>query len=98
VGATEVAEDRKLLRRTLRIFEQFEKNCSTARIIFPWLLTPAHLARLALGTMLYMDFSRLIKTRKKTGKRESDAVQYLLDQEGGVELIIRVSLISIVLE
>ncbi|KAM0426838.1 hypothetical protein ACHAQK_012274 [Fusarium lateritium] len=89
LGATEVAEDPKLLRRTLSIFERFEKNNSMARIIFPWLPTPAYVVRLFLGALLYMDFTKLITQREKAGRREEDAVQYLLDQGADSELIIK---------
>jgi hypothetical protein len=96
LGATEVAENPRLLRRTLRNFEQFEKSDSTARTIFPWLLTPAYLTRLVLGAVLHMDFSKIIKARRKTGKRQTDAIQHLLDQGADMDLIIKVSSINFV--
>lgn len=89
VGATEIAENRKMLKKTLSIFEKFESNNSTARIIFPWLTTPAYVVRLILGALLYMHFARLVNKRKQSGRREEDAVQYLLDQGADNELIIK---------
>ncbi len=92
MGATEISEDPALSRRMLSIFEKFERSNSTTGIIFPWLrvLTPAYLLRMALGTVLYLTFQRIIRVRKRTGRREDDALQYLLDQNTPLDVIIKV--------
>lgn len=79
VGATEIASSPELLATTLRLFEQIEQSSSPARIIFPWLPTPAHLKRMAAGARLYIIFNRIIEERKRVGRREEDALQHLLD-------------------
>jgi cytochrome P450 len=79
VGATEIAGSPELLATTLRLFEQIEQSNSPARIIFPWLPTPAHFKRMAAGARLYMIFNRIIDERKRSGRREQDPLQYLLD-------------------
>ncbi len=77
----------------LSVFEKFERSNSTTGIIFPWLrvLTPAYLLRMALGTVLYLAFHRIIRARKRTGRREEDALQYLLDQNTPLDVIIKVT-------
>ena len=80
VGATEIAESPALMDKTLRLFETVENASSPARIIFPWLPTPAHLRRMAAGARLYMEFNKIAEDRKKTGRREEDALQFLLDE------------------
>ncbi|KAM0815388.1 putative Cytochrome P450 6A1 [Seiridium cardinale] len=80
VGATEIAEDPKILDYTLGIFESFDRSSSNLRIIFPWLPTPKHLYRLYNGARLFMVFDKIIKERKKTGVNPGDALQYILDQ------------------
>ncbi len=76
----------------LSVFEKFERSNSTTGIIFPWLrvFTPAYLLRMALGTVLYLTFQRIIRLRKRTGRREEDALQYLLDQNTPLDVIIKV--------
>jgi len=75
----------------VRIFERFEKSNSTTGIIFPWLrvFTPAYVTRMVLGAVLYLKFDRIIKDRKRTGRREDDALQYLLDLGTPMETIIK---------
>jgi sterol 14-demethylase len=94
VGATEVAEDPQLSSKMLSIFETFERSNSTAGIIFPWLrvFTPAYILRMVLGTVLYLSFRRIIVERKRTGRREDDALQHLLDQDTPLDTIIKVPL------
>ena len=91
VGATEIAESPELLATTLRLFEQIESSNSPARIIFPWLPTPAHFKRMAAGARLYMIFNKIIEERKKTGKREEDPLQFLLDTGEDTMKILTVS-------
>ncbi|KAI1432137.1 cytochrome P450 6A1 [Xylaria sp. CBS 124048] len=80
VGANEIAEDRKLLRQTLMTFDWFERADSFARVIFPWLPTLNHYMRLFHGARLAFVFRDIIEKRKKTGKKENDALQFLIDR------------------
>ncbi|KAG7286276.1 hypothetical protein NEMBOFW57_008584 [Staphylotrichum longicolle] len=91
VGATEVSEDIHLARKMLSVFEKFESSNSTTGIIFPWLrvFTPSYILRMVLGTVLYINFNRIINERKRTGRREDDALQYLLDQDTKLDVIIK---------
>ena len=45
---------------------------------------------MALGTQLYLTFDRIIRARKRTGRREDDALQHLLDQNTPLDVIIKV--------
>jgi len=79
VGAREIAESPELAARTLSLFEKLDSTASPARIIFPWLPTPNHLRRLTYGAKLYMILDKIIKDRQKEGRREQDALQFLID-------------------
>lgn len=79
VGASEIAESPEMLARTLYLFEKIEEANSPARIIFSWLPTPNYLKRTYAGGRLYMIFDKIARERKSTGKRQNDALQFLLD-------------------
>ncbi|KAI0484356.1 cytochrome P450 6A1 [Xylariaceae sp. FL0804] len=95
VGADDIAEDPALLRYTLAQFEYFEEAASTARVYLPWLLTPWHFIRLYRGARLAMVFQRLAEKRRATGKRGTDALQYLLDQGLGLRDIVTFQISSL---
>lgn len=79
VGAKEIADDPKLLKKTLDWFGMFESSTTPTSIIFPWLPTPAVCRRYYASVRLAMVFKNVISDRKKTGRREDDPLQYLLD-------------------
>lgn len=89
VGATEIAENDKLMCKTLHIFEKFESSTSLAHIIFPWLVTPNYIIRLIAGARLYMIIMKILKQRKT--KRQDDALQYVHDEDGDDAKTVRVS-------
>ncbi|GAP93132.1 putative cytochrome p450 6a1 [Rosellinia necatrix] len=80
VGANDIAEDPKLLKHTLSIFDWFEKSDSFAKVIFPWLPTLNHFMRLYYGAKLAFVFRDIIDKRNKTGKKGNDALQFLMDR------------------
>lgn len=90
VGCNEIANDPHLLRKTLGIYESIEGGATMATIIFPWLPTPARLKRIIAGIRLHMIIQRIVAQRKKTGKGEDDALQYMIDQGDDVTRIISV--------
>jgi hypothetical protein len=91
VGCNEIAEDPTSLAKTLSFFETIEQSGTPAGVIFPWLPTPAKLKRTYAGGRLYFMFQRIVNERKKTGKREDDALQFMIDQGDDVTKIIGVS-------
>jgi hypothetical protein len=90
-GATEIATNRKLLEKTLSLFESIEKTATPYQIIFPWLPSPALFTRFLSGTRLYMIFQNIVNERKKSGKRYDDPLQYLIDKGDSMRDIIAVS-------
>lgn len=91
VGCNEIADNPTLLAKTLSFFETIEKSGTPAGVIFPWLPTPAKLKRTYAGASLYMIFQRIVNERKRTGKRDDDALQFMIDQGDDVRKIIGVS-------
>lgn len=91
VGATEIAESPELLDRTLKCFEEMEGAASVARIAFPWLPTPGYLTQVINGAKLYAIFDKFAKDRKTTGRREEDALQFLLDMDVDMVRVLSVS-------
>jgi hypothetical protein len=92
VGCNEIANDPRLQAKTLGFFETIEQSATPAGVIFPWLPTPAKLKRTYAGGSLYMMFQGIVNERKRTRKREEDALQFMLDQGDDVTMIIRVSI------
>lgn len=90
VGATEIARDRKLLDTTLHLFEAIESTAKPYQVIFPWLPSPALLKRFWSGTRMYMIFSKIVNDRQKFGRREDDALQFLIDKGDSLQRIIAV--------
>ncbi|RYP80358.1 hypothetical protein DL769_002507 [Monosporascus sp. CRB-8-3] len=84
VGVSEWLADDKVLNRNLSAFCRFEENCSRARIVFPWLITLTHLKKFFYGAILYRSITKAVNQRKKTGKPEDDAIQFLLDEDKDV--------------
>ena len=91
VGCNEIANDPRLLAKTLSFFETIQQSATPAGVIFPWLPTPAKLKRTYAGGALYIIFQGIVNERKKTGKREEDALQFMIDQGDDVIKIIGVS-------
>ena len=92
VGCNEIASDPALLNRTLHLFEIIEKSGTPTGIVFPWLPTPAKVKKLYAGFSLFMIFQKIVNQRKKTGRRENDALQFMMDQGDSMERIIGVSI------
>lgn len=92
VGCNEIADDPTLLAKTLSLFETIEHSATPTGIIFPWLPTLAKLKRTVAGGRLYMIFQQIVNKRKRTGKRENDALQFMIDQGDDVVKIISVSI------
>ncbi|KAK7741914.1 hypothetical protein SLS62_010891 [Diatrype stigma] len=88
VGADDIAADPALLGDTLALFERFETSGSTLKVVLPWFPAPAHLWRLWTGARIAMVIKRIVDGRRRTGKRGSDALQYLIDQGVGIKEIV----------
>lgn len=91
VGANEIAESQELLDKSLHLVEVIDNNNSTARIMFPWLLTLKHVKRLIAAGRVYLMINRILRDRRRTGRREDDAVQLLLDEGASTTRIVLAS-------
>lgn len=78
VGAAEIFRSPELMDKTLGWFETLQ-DASVVKIIFPWLPTFTDLRRMIAGGRLYYLLKSLVDDRKRTGRREEDALQYLID-------------------
>lgn len=94
VGSNEVAESPELLEKALRYNETIERSGTIAAILFPWLPSPALIRRTIAGAKMYSIFDKIVKERKKTGRREDDSLQFMIDQGDSVRDIISVRVSS----
>lgn len=90
VGSAEIANNTASLRKTLRLFETIEQSTTPTSIIFPWMPTLALFKRTIAGGRLYQLFKGIMDDRKKTGRREDDALQYLIDMGDNIKSVIQV--------
>lgn len=90
VGCTEIAEDPKMISKTLAIFRSLEGANPATRLVLPWLPTPGHIKRLVAGFRMYLIIKRIIDKRTQEGRRENDPLQMLLDQAMALEDIVGV--------
>jgi len=90
VGCKEIAEDPVLLKKTLKYFEVVEQSATASTIIFPWAPSPAKIRRTYAGGRLFMIFKNIVDERKKTGRREDDPLQHLIDLGDNIGSILAV--------
>jgi hypothetical protein len=90
VGSAEIASDTTKLRKTLKLFETIEQSTTPTSIIFPWMPTIAFFKRTIAGGRLFQLFKGIMDDRKKTGRREDDALQYLIDMGDDIKSVIQV--------
>ncbi|KAF4556587.1 Cytochrome P450-like protein 49 [Elsinoe fawcettii] len=80
VAAKEIAEDRPTLDKILHLYEMVESASTPAVVMYPRFPSFAMLKRLWGGSKIFMTFDKIIKDRQRTGRREDDPMQYLMDQ------------------
>lgn len=86
LGSNDVANDPKLLRDTLNIYTGMDSS-HALQVMFPSLPFPSKLSKTWAGIKLYWTFKKLIDERRRTGRSESDAMQYMMDS-GDDDIII----------
>lgn len=79
MGTKDIADDPKELARTMAIYMTMDGS-SALDVMFPALPTPKKLRKIWAGAQLHQTFSRIVEDRKKTGRREEDVMQALMDQ------------------
>ena len=79
VGCVELVNDRILLAKVLKLFEDIESSSTAFTILFPSLPSPARIRRLVSGTRLYFILKELVDARAREGRTEEDPLQFLID-------------------
>lgn len=96
VACKELADDPKLGAKLLAQYEMIEKTGDTAlSVMYPWLWTVNKVRRSYAGFRSYMLFKGFVDDRQRTGRREDDALQFLLDAGDDLKMVITVSRIAI---
>lgn len=94
VGCNDIADDRALLEKTRGIYETMENSYNPSIIVLPWIVkafTPSFINQSIAGARLYFILKGIVDKRKKTGQRENDTLQYLMDQGDDLGKMIGVS-------
>lgn len=92
LGPTEIANDQKMLDKTLHMFIEIERGSSPMRIIFPWLPTVGWLRQMIAGARMYSVFRKIAERRKAEERKEDDAFQVIMDTGADVMSVTAVSL------
>lgn len=80
LACNDFADDPAALRKVLKLFETIQGTATPLAIMYPWLPTPSKFRKMLAGSQLYMMFKRVVDERRKTGRKDDDALQFLLDQ------------------
>ena len=79
VGCNELADDDVARAKVLRNFHMIENAGTPFTIMYPKIPTIAYLKRMWGGGQIWMVFDKYIKERNKTGRKENDPLQYLME-------------------
>jgi sterol 14-demethylase len=79
VGANEIANSPDQLNYALSLFEVIAESASPLRVMFPMLPTFDHIKRMVAGARLHSMLQGFVDNRMASGKREDDALQFLMD-------------------
>ncbi|KAF4635641.1 hypothetical protein G7Y89_g2441 [Cudoniella acicularis] len=88
VGCDDIADDPKLLDKTLNLYETIEASSTTAAVLFPKFPSMGIIKRTVAGGRLYVIFNKIVNERKQSGKRGEDPLQFLMDQGDDIQRII----------
>jgi len=80
VACKEIADDPKMLAKCLGYFESIQGAVTPVNVMYPWVPTLGKAMSMYQGGKLYMIIKDIVDDRKKTGRKEEDALQFLLDQ------------------
>jgi cytochrome P450 len=90
VGCNEVADNPEYLQKALNWNQTIEQSSTMTAIIFPWFPSPALLRRTIAGAKMYRLFAKIVQDRKKTGRKEKDALQFMIDKGDSITDMISV--------
>lgn len=88
----ELASDQALLDKTLKMFETIGNTATPLSIMYSWMPVLAKFRRLYAGVQLYTIIKSVVDTRRKEGRSEDDALQFLIDHGDDIFKITTVSL------
>lgn len=80
VACDEIGDDPALVSKFLKNFELIDEAGTPLSVMFPWMPLPSKLKRLYAGAQLYLIIKKIIDEREKTGIKNDDALQWLIDQ------------------
>ena len=75
----EIASNQALLDKTLKLFETIGNTATPLSIMYNWMPVPAKFRRLYAGVQLYTIIKSVVDARRKEGRSEDDALQFLID-------------------
>lgn len=78
VGCNDIADDPKLLEKSLAMFTNIDAT-GAIEVMFPWLPTLVKLRKLWGGARMHWMFQRIIKQRREKGQPGKDAMQLMMD-------------------
>lgn len=84
VACNDVANSPELIEQCLHHFEAIEGTGTPLSIMYPWMPVPAKFKRLYAGAQLYRIFQKVVDERKRTGIKDDDALQFLIDQDDSI--------------
>lgn len=79
LGCNDIADDPKLLRYTMEIVRAIDWT-SGFQIMFTGLPTIPRIKKYLAGLKLYRIMNKILKERQRTGRRDTDTMQVLMDQ------------------
>ncbi|KAI9653247.1 MAG: hypothetical protein M1821_007678, partial [Bathelium mastoideum] len=80
VGCVEIARKRRLLDTTLGLYETIARSATMSVILFPWFPSINLVKRYVCGARLYFILSGIVNRRKRSGAREDDPLQLMIDR------------------
>jgi hypothetical protein len=83
ICCNDIANNPTLLNKMIHLFKTADSSFNPRIILFPSLfklLSPAYWKQMIAGVRMYMISKDVVDQRKKTGERDEDPLQYLIDQ------------------
>ncbi|KAF7328159.1 Cytochrome P450 [Mycena venus] len=80
VTSSNIAANQAACNALLQIFIGLEKAATPVTVLFPWFFGPDRMRRFYLMKQFYNVMLDTIAERKKEGRNEDDAMQFLIDQ------------------
>lgn len=89
-SCNEIANSPELVARVTRLYWDCEKGSTATSVLLPWLPNKARKLRNDATRELYELVKGFVDDRKKTGRREVDTMQILMDEGDGANDIVQV--------